>query len=262
MPKRSSADPAKVEAAMKACDSSLPASRRISQRAAAKRYGVPLGTLKSRIRRAREEGADASADASSLDETRADASTPNQRPERRTVPDRVERDERLTGQQWQAAMLTVAARMTAGQIAVVVGVARSTIFAWRKEPVFSAVCDELRGEARVRAQETVARAGEEAAHLSRDTNQALRRLLDDAVAVLDRAEDEQVPAADIKAARAMILALADKVPKGTTPMLDRSGFPKTERTEIVVDQNPAERIGRAQHRAEGAGLRLLTTETA
>jgi len=233
MPKRSSADPAKVAAAVKACDPSLPASRRISQRAAAKRYGVPLGTLKSRIRRAQAEGADAStqggADASEV----ADASTPNQTSERRTVPDSITPDARLSGQQWKAATLTVAADMTAAEIAEAVGVSRSTIFEWRKDPVFVSVCDELRGAARVRALETVARAGEEAAHLARHSNRLLGRLMRDAERILDMAEaGEPVDAGQVKAAKSMILALADKVPKGAVPMLDRGGFPKTARVEV------------------------------
>ena len=226
MPKRSSADPAKIEAAVRVVLSGA-----LSQRAAGKRYDVPKTTLRRAVQKARAEADRTGPDRGT--ESGPDRTAPNKSPERRTVLDSVTPDERLTGQQWKAATLTVAATMTAAQIAEAVGVSRSTIFEWRKDAVFQSVCDELRGAARVQAMETMSRAGEEAAHLARGTNRALARLLRDAERTLDLHEaGEEVDADAVKAARAMILALADKVPKGTTPMLDRSGFPKTERVEV------------------------------
>jgi len=236
MPPRTSADPDKLRAAVRVVlDGTL------SQRAACKRYEVPKTTLSRAVKKARaqvDQGGPDQRTGSGPDRT-----TPNQTtvdvPEGPTL--RVPADDgdaRLPANQMQAAAMLVDGSRTHAEIAGLIGVDRKTITRWKQDPVFASVMSDLEQQARQQAMQALARGAEEAVMGNREATLFARSVIGTGLRLLKRLEEEgaeEAPDANT-VEKVLDKALVAARVLGSTPLLDRGGFPKTARVEITTDR--------------------------
>lgn len=227
MARRSSAPESKILAAIAAVDAGL------TQRAAAKRYEVPLGTLKTRLRRRREaQEPDASTPAADSNRIQtADVSTSPEGTDR-PIPAEVIEDERLDAKRFLAAKMEVQGASIA-DIAGAVGARPRTLYTWRKDPVYQAVCSDLRAEIHRQTRESVARGAEEAMEAKRLVVRLAQRLAKRAHDLLDKAEAGEASWSDALKAVDKALAVGARFggAEGTV-LMKAGGLPSVERIEV------------------------------